>query len=113
MVGPVSCFARQFLQQVHVPRRIFVRLRFAHDRFAQNIHGESDFFFTPLAQCRYDVIGISSGNKLTSCFGNVPSQEGCAYPWSEARHTNSQANERVETIVAVAEIFFEMLNNLT
>ena len=55
---------------------------------------------------------ISSGNKLASHFGNIPPQHRSAYPRDEARRTNPHANERRETIVVIAEIFFEMLNNL-
>ena len=81
--------------------------------FAQDIDSESDFLRPSLAQRRYDVMRISSRNKLARGLGNIPSQDGSAHPWNEACHTNSQADKWVETIVATAEIFFEMLNNLT
>ncbi|PYI72690.1 MAG: hypothetical protein DMF02_02950, partial [Verrucomicrobia bacterium] len=67
----------------------------------------------PLAQSRYHLIGISSRNKLTSRFGNVPTQDRSAYPWKEARQTNPGADERVETIIRIAEILFEVLDDLT
>jgi hypothetical protein len=57
-------------------------------------------------------VRISSGNKLASHFGNIPPQDRSAYPRDEARYANPDANERGETIVAVAKIFFEMLNYL-
>src|SRR5436190_1445694 len=93
--------------------RVFqiVTLHVEIDKFAQHIHREADVFFPPLAQCRYNVMGSSSGNELASCLRNIPSQERRAYPWHEARHANAKANERVETIVAIAEVFFEMPNN--
>jgi hypothetical protein len=67
----------------------------------------------PLAQRRYDFMRISSGNKLAGRFGNVPPQKRSTYPWNEARQTNACTYQRVETIIALAEIFLQMLNNLT
>src|SRR5881227_425796 len=51
---------RVFPEQIRVTRCIFISLVFAHNSFAQNIHGEADFFCPPLAQCRYDFMRISS-----------------------------------------------------
>src|SRR5262249_29320918 len=93
-------------------RCMFIRLGFAHNSFAQNIHGEADFLRPPLAQCRYDVIPISSGNELTSHFGNIPPQDRSADPGHEAGRLNTHANEWRKSIFIIAEIFFEMLNNL-
>src|SRR5262245_8402304 len=112
-VGPVFCFASQFLQQMTVKRCVFIRLGFAHNRFAQIIYGKANFLRPSLAQCRYDVIRISPSNKLASHFGNIPTQDRSAYPRDEACRANPDSNERGKIIVAVAEILFEMLNNLT
>ena len=39
-------------------------------------------------------------------------QDWSAYPWKKARCTNPRSNERVEPIITIAEVCFEMLNNL-
>src|SRR5215510_7174168 len=96
-----------------VTRRIFIRLGFTHDGFPQDIDRKADFLCLALAQCPYDLVRISSGDKLAHHFGDVPAQHRSAYPRSKAGQVNANANERVETVVAIAKIFFEMLNNLT
>src|ERR1051325_293360 len=73
-VCPLFCFAGQLLQQVAIKGRVFVRLGFAHNSFAQNIHSNPDFLSRSLAQCGDDFIPISPRDKRGSHFGNIPPQ---------------------------------------
>jgi hypothetical protein len=112
-IGPVLCLARQLFQQIRVTPCIFIRLGFAYDSFAQNVDGKADFSCSPSAQCRYHFIRISSRDKLACHFRHVPTKHWGAYPWSDARQANTNTQQRVKTIPAIAKILFEMLNDLT
>src|SRR5438046_7235001 len=84
-VDPVSCFARETLEQIEIPRRIFSGLGFADDSFSQKIDRKSNFLGPALAHRPHHVIRISFGDELARHFGNVPAQEGPADTWSQTR----------------------------
>ena len=99
-------------EQFQTACRVFVRLLFADDRFAQKIDRESDLLFVPLAQRLHDVIGIFSGDELTGHPGNIPAQQLAADPRKNSRGADAGSDERREAITYVREIFVEMLNDI-
>ncbi len=102
----------QSVEQVETARGVFVRFLFAHDRFAQQIDGESDPFLPPLAQHFHDVIRISPGDELARHAGNVPAQNRGGEPGKDARGAQTGVQERHEAVAHVREIFLEMLDDV-
>src|SRR5947209_17796656 len=85
-VDPVSCFAREALEQIEIPRRIFIGLGFTDDSFSQKLDSKSTVLAAALAQCPHYIIRIQSGDELARHFGYVPAQDGPANPRNDAPH---------------------------
>src|SRR6266513_1725836 len=108
-VCPVFCFPREFLEQIQITRRVFIRVLFAHDGFSQQVDSKADFLRTAFAQRFYYVVWIFSGDKLVRHSGNIPPQDWAAHPGNDACQTNAGANKRPEAVIG--EILVEMLDN--
>ena len=111
-IRPASCFAREGLQQIETTRGILVGLRFADDSFSQKIDSEADFLCAPLPQGFHQIVRIFSGDKLARHSGNIPAQDGPAYPRNDTRQTNTGVNKGSEAVPHIGEIFVEMLDNI-
>ena len=71
-IDPAPGLCGKSIDQIETASGIFVCFRFAHDRFAEEIDGESDPLFPPLAQHFHDVHRISPGDELPCHAGNIP-----------------------------------------
>ncbi len=111
-ISPAAGLPGESVEQVETARGVFVRFLFAHDRFAQQIDGESDPFLPPLAQHFHDVIRISPGDELPRHAGDVPAQNRGGQPGKDARGTQAGIQERHKAVAHIRKIFLEMLDDV-
>ncbi len=99
-------------EQFETARRVFVRLLFAHDGFAQKIDSESNLLFVPLAERLHYIVGILSSDELARHAGNIPAQQLAADPRHNFRGADAGSDEWREAVAHVREIFVEMLDDV-
>jgi hypothetical protein len=73
-IGPAAGPFRQAVEQMEAALGVFVRLLFAHHRFAEEIDREPDLFLAPLAQHFHHVVGVAPGDELARHAGDVPAE---------------------------------------
>ena len=98
--------------QIEIPLRVLIGFRFAHHRFAQDIHSEGDALLVRFAQRVNDFLFIISKHELPRHAGDLGLDPSAEEPRRAAGGLQSQAQGRGEVHLLLPKILLQMPRDL-